>query len=297
MNQIATRPGNGFALEPSNMQEAMNMATMLANSSLIPPAYKGKPEDTLVAMMMGSEVGLNPIQALQNIAVINGRPSIYGDAMVALVQSHPSFGGIEESFDESTMTASCTVWRRSGTKHTQTFSQKDAVTAKLWGKAGPWTQYPKRMLQMRARGFAVRSQFADALAGLITREEAEDLPIEREVNPAASTATSSAPAQSRTSTLKDKLRPSDAAVIDQDPDPRPADAQPKPEPLPEPEELPLAATTYAEVMAAINAADSPESMQAAKEAMIAFCGEGDNDKFQEELGKRFRERLAELKGK
>lgn len=184
MNHIAVRQSNGFALEPRNLNEAMEIAKMLSDSALVPACYKGKSADTLVAMMMGSEVGLNPIQALQNIAVINGRPSIYGDALAALVQNHPAFGGIEESFDEKTMAATCTVWRKGGSKHTQTFSQADATTAKLWGKAGPWTQYPKRMLQMRARGFALRSQFADALAGLITREEAEDLPVERDVSPA-----------------------------------------------------------------------------------------------------------------
>lgn len=174
-NELAVK-NTGFALQPKNMTEAMDMATMLANSQMVPASYKGKPEDTLVAMIMGTELGLNPIQALQNIAVINGRPSVYGDALVALVQNHPSFGGIEETFDETSMTAKCTVWRKGGTKHTQTFSQADAATAKLWGKTGPWMQYPKRMLQMRARGFALRDQFGDALAGLITREEAEDLP-------------------------------------------------------------------------------------------------------------------------
>ena len=175
MNQIAIR--GGFALAPQNMAEAMDMATMLSRSGMVPGAYKGKPEDTLVAMMLGAELGLNPIQSLQNIAVINGKPSIYGDALAALVQNHPAFGGMEESFDENTMTASCTVWRRGGTKHTQTFSKADATKAGLWGKAGPWKLYDKRMLQMRARGFALRSQFADALAGLITREEAEDMPV------------------------------------------------------------------------------------------------------------------------
>ena len=182
MNQIV-KHGSGFALEPRSIGEAMEMAAMLSRSGMVPACYKGKAEDTLVAMMMGRELGLNPIQSLQNIAVINGRPSIYGDALVALVQNHPSFGGLQESFDDSTMTASCTVWRKGGEHHTQTFSKKDAETAKLWGKAGPWTQYPKRMLQMRARGFAVRSQFADALAGLITREEAEDMPVERDITP------------------------------------------------------------------------------------------------------------------
>lgn len=192
MNQVV-RHTPGFSIEPRNMQEAMEMAGMLSRSGMVPTCYKSKPEDTLVAMMMGSELGLNPIQSLQNIAVINGRPSIYGDALAALVQNHPAFGGMQESFDESTMTASCTVWRKNGEKHTQTFSKADAETAKLWGKAGPWTQYPKRMLQMRARGFAVRSQFADALAGLITREEAEDMPMERDITPRHSEVTTEPP--------------------------------------------------------------------------------------------------------
>jgi hypothetical protein len=82
-----------------------------------------------------------------------------------------------------------------------------------------------------------------------------------------------------------------------DPD-KPADAAPAPKPEPEPEELPLAAaTTYADVMAAINAADSPETIQAAKALMIGFCGEGDNSQFQEELGAAYRYKLSELKGK
>jgi len=167
---------SGFALQPADMDQAMKMADMLANSNMVPTNYKGQSGDTLVAMMMGSELGLNPIQSLQSIAVINGRPCVWGDAMLALVQNHPAFGGIEESFDEQSMAATCIVTRRKGKPHTQTYSQADATQANLWGKKGPWQQYPKRMLAMRARGFALRNQFADALLGLITTEEAYDYP-------------------------------------------------------------------------------------------------------------------------
>jgi hypothetical protein len=153
------------------------MAEMLAGSQMVPKNYQGKPQDALVAMMMGSELGLNPIQSLANVAVINGKPAIYGDALLALVQNHPKFGGHEESFEESGMVATCTVWRKGdATKHTVTFSQADARKAGLWEKSGPWTQYPKRMLMWRARGYALRDKFADALGGLITVEEARDIP-------------------------------------------------------------------------------------------------------------------------
>jgi hypothetical protein len=178
-NEIQTR-SNGFDLQPRDMGEAMRLATMIANSQLAPKSFMGKPEDTLVAMMMGNELGLNPLQSIQNIAVVNGRPCVWGDAMLALVQNHPAFGGIEETFDEATMAAICTVWRKKGTKHTQVFSQKDAEVAGLWGR-NTWKQYPKRMLAMRARGFALRNQFADALLGLITAEEAQDIPLNESI--------------------------------------------------------------------------------------------------------------------
>lgn len=183
MSREITKAG-GFALQPQNMGEAMEIANMLATSQMVPKQYQNKPQDALVAMMMGGELGLNPIQSLQNIATINGKPSIYGDALLALVQNHPCFGGHEESFDEQTMTATCTVWRRGEDKvHTQTFSQADAQKAGLWGKSGPWTQYPKRMLMWRARGYALRDKFSDALGGLITVEEAQDIPGERDITP------------------------------------------------------------------------------------------------------------------
>jgi len=188
MSNVATLQNGrstGLAMHPSSLQEAIYLAEMLANSGMVPKQYINNPQATLVAMMMGQEIGLNPIQSLQNIAVINGKPSIYADALLALVQNHPAFGGIEEEMDEANMTAYCTVWRKGDQKkHTQSFSQKDAHTASLWGKQGPWTQYPKRMLMWRARGFALRDKFADALGGLITVEEARDYPVgEKDVTP------------------------------------------------------------------------------------------------------------------
>lgn len=181
-SQLQTTKSNGFNLQPKDIGEAMKIATMIANSQLAPKDFRGKPEDTLVAMLMGSEIGLNPMQSIQNIAVINGRPSIWGDALLALVQNHPSFRDIEETFDDKTMTAKCTVVRKGGKPHVATFSREDATIAGLWGN-NTWKKYPKRMLAMRARGFALRNQFADALLGLITREEAYDMPVEKEINP------------------------------------------------------------------------------------------------------------------
>jgi hypothetical protein len=70
--------------------------------------------------------------------------------------------------------AVCQVWRKGEDNPvTHRFSVADAKRANLWGKPGPWQQYPRRMLQMRARGFCLRDAFPDVLKGLYSREELE----------------------------------------------------------------------------------------------------------------------------
>ena len=95
-----------------NMKEAMEFAETLAKSTMVPKHYQNRSGDILVAMQIGAELGLKPIQSLQNIAVINGKPSVYGDSLLALVQSNSLCEYINESFDEDTMTAKCCVKRK-----------------------------------------------------------------------------------------------------------------------------------------------------------------------------------------
>lgn len=174
-----TTTNKGFA--PATLTEAIQFSDMLANSSMVPKAYQGKPQDILVCVQWGYEMGLAPMQALQNIAVINGKPSVYGDTALALVQASPVCEDVQEYFeDEGTPNpvAVCVAKRKNRSPVTVRFSIEDAKRAGLWGKQGPWQAYPKRMMQMRARGFALRDAFPDVLKGLITAEEAQDYPDE-----------------------------------------------------------------------------------------------------------------------
>ncbi len=175
-NVTELKPVNkkGFDLTPQTFEDALKFADMAANSDMVPKDYKGKPSNCLIAMQMGAELGIPPLQALQNISVVNGRPAVWGDLLPALAQAHPQFEFINETFDEDTMTATCTVKRRHQPEQVRTFSKADAVQAKLWGQ-NTWAKYPKRMLQMRARGFAVRDVFPDALKGCSVAEDIIDL--------------------------------------------------------------------------------------------------------------------------
>jgi hypothetical protein len=181
-----TTTNRGFA--PATLTEAIQFSDMLASSSMVPKAYQGKPQDILVCVQWGYEMGLAPMQALQNIAVINGKPSVYGDAAMALVQASSVCEDVEEFFEgEGTPNpvAVCVAKRKGRKPVTAKFSVEDAKRAGLWGKQGPWSAYPKRMMQMRARGFALRDAFPDVLKGLITAEEAQDYPDEAKPRPAA----------------------------------------------------------------------------------------------------------------
>lgn len=176
--QLSKSSHRQFLITPQSMAEAMEYAKMIAGSSFCPKDMRDKPGDVLIAVQMGAELGLSPIQALQNISVINGRPCVWGDAALALAQSCPHYVSHKE-WEETTadgLVAYCEVTRKGSEPYIKCFSQKDAEKAGLWRKAGPWQQYPSRMLQMRARGFALRDKFSDALKGLITREEAMDCP-------------------------------------------------------------------------------------------------------------------------
>lgn len=163
-----------FDLSPQTFEQALTFSEYLANSDMVPKDFKGKPGNCLVAIQWGMEIGLKPLQAMQNIAVINGRPSLWGDAVIALARNFPLCEYIVEEDDGRT--ATCRVKRRGEVEQSRSFSMDDAKTAGLLGKQGPWTQYPKRMRQMRARAFAIRDVFPDALKGLPVAEEVMDAP-------------------------------------------------------------------------------------------------------------------------
>lgn len=171
---IAAQPRQQFDLSPQTFEQALTFCDYLAESDLVPKDFKGKPANCLIAIQWGAELGLKPLQALQNLAIINGRPALWGDAVIALVRSSPLCEYITEGDDGGT--AVCRVKRRGESEEVRTFSMDDAKVAGLLGKSGPWTQYPKRMRQMRARAFALRDVFPDVLRGMPIAEEVMDIP-------------------------------------------------------------------------------------------------------------------------
>ena len=178
------------AVVPRTLEEAFRYAQLVVKAGLAPKSYEGEdgkpdPQKVVVGILQSLELGVPPMTGLRGIAIINGRPSIWGDLAVALVQSKNLIERMEDHFegepDADNYTSHVVIYRRGQSlPYTGRFSVKDAKRAGLWlnPKKRPWIEYPSRMLFNRARAFALRDGFADALAGLAIREELEDLPPE-----------------------------------------------------------------------------------------------------------------------
>lgn len=178
IEQPATVPqlkagGKLAAIVPHDLDSAYRLAKAVHMSGLAPKGLE-KPEAIMIAIMHGMEVGLPPMMALQKIAVINGRPTIWGDGALGLVRGSGVCEYVTEKIEGTgdNRTAVCTAKRKGEPEPiTRRFSIADAKRASLWDKGGPWKQYPERMLAMRARAFALRDGFADVLGGLYLTEE------------------------------------------------------------------------------------------------------------------------------
>lgn len=241
MSNIATIPQKqSFSLTPQSLDEALRFADMLSKSSMVPKDYQGNPANCVIAMQWGMEIGLQPLQAMQNIAVINGRPAIWGDAMLALVRGSGLLEYIKE--DPTADGCTCTVKRRGEEEVIREFTVEDAKKAGLYGKQGPWQTAPKRMMQMRARAFALRDVFTDVLRGIHIAEIAQDDAAEKDITAESSTVDMAEKPKSRA----DKAR---AAL---------ADRRGEETKLP-----PVSLADLSEVIAAIQRAETPEDMASA----------------------------------
>ena len=170
-------------LVPNSITEVRELAALIAAGEWAPSSYRGVDgkyvlDKIVLGVMHGAAVGLGPFAAIHAIAVIDGHPTIWGDGALALVERSGLIEDMCEDYvvdDDEGLTAICTMCRRSWpTPISRRFSMAMAEGAGLTQKEGPWQTYPRRMLMMRARSWALRDGFADVLRGLALREEVED---------------------------------------------------------------------------------------------------------------------------
>jgi hypothetical protein len=163
---VSTRPElTEVALDGplKNMAQAWSIAQVLAQSSMVPHALRGSPQNALVTMMLGQELGLTWTQATRGIYVLpNGTPGLRGQLLLALIRK----AGHRYTFERDDNSCKCTITRKDEdfkVPYEGTFTLDDALAAglvskkdgKLFARSSsgnplPWEQYRRDMLQWRA---------------------------------------------------------------------------------------------------------------------------------------------------
>lgn len=166
---LAERSAQTRAGDRVSWAEAARAAHLLADSitrtTFVPEAFRGKPAEAAVAILMGAEVGLSPLQALSALYVVRGRPGMYARAQVALVQSRGHQVWTEKSGPDEVVVSG----QRAGSEHVETvrWTIDRAKAAGLTRQnVVPWRDHPEAMLWARAATDVCRRIASDVLLGI-----------------------------------------------------------------------------------------------------------------------------------
>lgn len=153
------------------LDEAFRLSQALAMAGLLPSGLRGKPSDVLAVILYGAELGIGPVQALQGIYIVQGRPVVAAQTWLALLRTRGHRAKVVENTDTT-----CTVELQrgdTGETHRETFTLDDAKKANLTGK-DVWKSYPKRMLLARAVANAARFLAPEVILGMAAEGEVFD---------------------------------------------------------------------------------------------------------------------------
>lgn len=175
-------------LTVKHMGDAWKLASIIHQSGLAPKAFDS-PQKVFTGMLMNIELGRPIIGGLQDLAIINGRCGIFGDASLALITDS---GLMESGYPKETESGSpfsdswtftYKVKRKGRPEATGVWSWAEAKRAGLDNpktrdgredRFSPWRRWTRRMMQWKARNFVLRDEFGDVLKGIRSVEELHD---------------------------------------------------------------------------------------------------------------------------
>lgn len=172
----------------SSFEVAQREAKALASSDLVPTAYRGNVANTLLAMEVAQRVGASPLAVMQNLHIVQGRPSWSASFLIACVNSCGRFsplrfetrGGDDASAKTYAVRAISTD-KESGKDCTGSWVTWPMVEAEGWSKkaGSKWLTMPEQMFMYRAAAFWSRVFAPEISLGMHTSDEVEDFKRER----------------------------------------------------------------------------------------------------------------------
>jgi hypothetical protein len=170
----ATQATNLVRFEPETATEAWQLARYYGQSKLIPASLR-QTGDIFVTIMAGRDFGWSPMQSMRGIYVVEGKPSLSADAMVAIVKKSGlcKYFRLVKSDDKEAVYET----HREGDPEPvkMGFTAGEAELAGLLGKKGPWATYRKRMLRNRAKSILCKEVYEDIFFGVYEEGEAQEV--------------------------------------------------------------------------------------------------------------------------
>lgn len=178
---LETDFSKGIFASSNNFKMAWQMAQSLAQSNVVPQTFQRNPANCLIAIEQANRLGMSPFHVMQNLHVIQGRPSWSASWIIAMVNR---FGGFdmelqyEEKRDKDGKAFSCQCWTtKNGRRVDGIVIDMDMARAEGWtAKNGSkWKTMPQVMLRYRAAAFFARMNCPEITLGMYSKEEAEDM--------------------------------------------------------------------------------------------------------------------------
>lgn len=166
---------DSLAEQAQAMGNAMQLAEAMCSTSMVPKAYQGKPADGAAAILYGAELGLNAIQSLQQVMVINGKPGVEARTMVALLRSHGYRFNVDENTDQAvTVTGIAPTGETYTARWTYDMAQQAGYTSNALYK-----KIPATMLYAKAATEVCRRLGSHILSGIqYSTEELQLQPVQ-----------------------------------------------------------------------------------------------------------------------
>lgn len=163
-----------------NFIMAMQMAKALASSTIVPQTFQKNEANCLIAIEQAQRLRVSPMMVMQNLHVIQGRPSWSSKFLIAAINNSGKFDmelQFEEVRDKDGKPFSCTAWTtKNGRKVNGMTVDMDMAKEEGWlSKNGSkWKTMPQLMLRYRAASFFSSLNCPELTMGLYTREEMQD---------------------------------------------------------------------------------------------------------------------------
>jgi hypothetical protein len=170
--------------DDTSYQHALKVATKLASSELLPATFKNKPENVLIALDLANRSGVSPLMIMQNLNIIQGRPSFSSSYIIASINTSTDYGRLRYKVTGKGDTLSCIAYAKhlesgeieEGPEVTMQMAVAEGWTSKSGSK---WKTMPQLMIRYRAAAFFGRLYTPEILMGMHTTDEIEDMPASR----------------------------------------------------------------------------------------------------------------------